>query len=686
MINSDKSNGLIFKDKPRFESYLLIFLLIILVYTPIFGYLGVLPMRIWDESRLAINAIEMIQTGNPFVTYFEGLPDLWNTKPPLMIWLQVISIKIFGLSDIATRLPSAISGLFTLIIIGLASHKITGNLWLPAIACLILITSNGYIHDHGTRSGDYDALLTFFITGYCLSMFFYLESGNKKYYRLFFLFVILAAFTKGIAAMLMIPGIIIYLIFSKKLVALFRLRLTYIGTFTFIILISAYYFLREYHHPGFLTSVLYNEITGRYLGNVENHKQAFDFYLKNLIETRYAYYFPILIAALVTNPFISNNLIRNFSNYISIVALLFFLVISTGSSKLHHYDLPLYPLMALITGIMIYNILILLKSRIIIEPFYRVNIIPIFLLLLFFMNPYRQIFAKTYKPTENIHDLHFYSLGYALKDLIKSPGNTKSVKIIYDEYKAHIDFYKYVLEKKGISVSYTIAGEIKNGDLVIVNDESELAQLPQDLFYKIVKTVKHAKFARILSNESSFNANKFNEVIPTEIKCYQSCSPWELSYYVNSEAGDTVISAFSDFESNFQCDEFLHHIITEQSYSGKHSVYMSPDHNFSASFLCKTANFKEYGMVQIEGFCFSPDSVTNADIVVKILNDGEPVETIFNKFKVNNFDPNSWVAFRQVILLPIQFPEDSEFLLYFYSDANHHILLDDIRITFSKFQ
>jgi len=42
---------------------------------PIFGHLDTLPIRISDESRLAINAYEMLKNKNYLVTHFEGKPD-----------------------------------------------------------------------------------------------------------------------------------------------------------------------------------------------------------------------------------------------------------------------------------------------------------------------------------------------------------------------------------------------------------------------------------------------------------------------------------------------------------------------------------------------------------------------------------------------------------------------------------
>ena len=85
----------------KLSTILKILLVAILIYSPIFGHLSRLPIRIWDESRLAINAYEMYRDGGCLVTTFEGKPDHWNTKPPLLIWLQVLAMKAHGVGELA---------------------------------------------------------------------------------------------------------------------------------------------------------------------------------------------------------------------------------------------------------------------------------------------------------------------------------------------------------------------------------------------------------------------------------------------------------------------------------------------------------------------------------------------------------------------------------------------------------
>ena len=144
--------------------YIAYILLAVLVYFAIFWNLDYMPIRLWDESRLAINALEMYKNGNYIVTYFDGLPDMWNTKPPLMIWLQVLMFKAFGISVLSLRLPSAISALLTTIAILFFSIKYLKSFWFGFVAVFVLISIDGYIELHSIRTGDYDSLLTLFTT------------------------------------------------------------------------------------------------------------------------------------------------------------------------------------------------------------------------------------------------------------------------------------------------------------------------------------------------------------------------------------------------------------------------------------------------------------------------------------------------------------------------------------------
>lgn len=66
-----------------------------------------LPLIDRDEPRFAEASREMIQRGNYVVPYFNDQPRL--DKPPLTYWAQTMSYRIFGQNDFAVRLPSVVA-------------------------------------------------------------------------------------------------------------------------------------------------------------------------------------------------------------------------------------------------------------------------------------------------------------------------------------------------------------------------------------------------------------------------------------------------------------------------------------------------------------------------------------------------------------------------------------------------
>src|SRR5580658_5186755 len=73
-----------------------------------------LPLQIWDESRVADSAIEMVRGGHWLVPTYGGVSDHWGVKPPLLIW-QIAALMWLGLPPLlAVRLPTMLAALATI--------------------------------------------------------------------------------------------------------------------------------------------------------------------------------------------------------------------------------------------------------------------------------------------------------------------------------------------------------------------------------------------------------------------------------------------------------------------------------------------------------------------------------------------------------------------------------------------
>ncbi len=78
-------------------------------------FLGGVHLFDWDEVNFAEIAREMIVT-NDYLRMQVNFQPFWE-KPPLFIWTQVLSMKIFGINEFAARFPNAIVGIITLLVI-----------------------------------------------------------------------------------------------------------------------------------------------------------------------------------------------------------------------------------------------------------------------------------------------------------------------------------------------------------------------------------------------------------------------------------------------------------------------------------------------------------------------------------------------------------------------------------------
>jgi len=75
-------------------------------------FLGSVRLFDWDEINFAEAAREMLITGNYLQVQIDFKP-FWE-KPPLFMWMQVLSMKVFGVNEYAARFPNAICGIITL--------------------------------------------------------------------------------------------------------------------------------------------------------------------------------------------------------------------------------------------------------------------------------------------------------------------------------------------------------------------------------------------------------------------------------------------------------------------------------------------------------------------------------------------------------------------------------------------
>ena len=80
--------------------------LILLTAAVAFAGLGAQPLMGVDEGMYGSASLNMLLSGDYVVPSLGGQP--FYDKPPLCYWAQSLSMKLFGVNELALRLPSAV--------------------------------------------------------------------------------------------------------------------------------------------------------------------------------------------------------------------------------------------------------------------------------------------------------------------------------------------------------------------------------------------------------------------------------------------------------------------------------------------------------------------------------------------------------------------------------------------------
>jgi 4-amino-4-deoxy-L-arabinose transferase-like glycosyltransferase len=334
--------------KPYYYTALLLASVLFAIYLQ-FNTLSYFKIIQWDESRLAVNAAEMSQNGNWLITSFENQPDLYNTKPPLMIWLQTICIHLFGLNETAIRLPSALAGLICILLAGRIIFEKTRQLGLSALAIILLSVSGGFIQLHGSMTGDFDALLTLFVLLAFRAFEAYMTYEKSSDLLYLILWQSLAIMCKSAAGFISLPIWLMLLAVEKKwrLVPKMILAIA-LSLVPFIV----YIFVREAASSGYLAAIWDNDFHGRFSKALEGHTSEWYYYIVNLFTFRYSYWIWLLPIGIIYAFFTTNSSYKRYT----LGFLAYLTLLTIAKTRIHWYDMPLLPLLTLIIVFFLYEI------------------------------------------------------------------------------------------------------------------------------------------------------------------------------------------------------------------------------------------------------------------------------------------------------------------------------------------
>jgi 4-amino-4-deoxy-L-arabinose transferase-like glycosyltransferase len=465
--------------------------LLICIYFVIFLKLDAFHMRWWDESMFAVNTFEMLHNGKYFSLYYDTMPDLYNTKPPLTCWLQIFFVKIVGYNELGLRLHSAIASALSVLML---FHFISKNynLYCAWISALILLSSYGYIHFHTSRTGDSDAILSFFLLGTNISFLNFLLNGKKSTVLFVFIWLTLAFAAKMHAALLFLPAYLILLLWQKKLKAFIVNYNFLVGFILFCFSVFMLFYLRELDTPGYLQQIIFKD-AGRLFTVVENHREPFYYYIEQLFFTRFSQWFVLLIIGIIVIFMMPMTKEREILKCFLVLSCAYIFIISFSITKLDWYDMPLYPLLAVLSA---YPLFILLNQIAIFQATKYASKMAL-LIIIVFMYPYYQMFDKAQgntipngeKALEGNERYLFVRLG--------EQKQLHGIKVFYTEWKGALLYYKYKLSIANKEITLTHHGNFDLNDMVLVCNDSLKQQMHLKYAYDTLDTYQNAQLLKI---------------------------------------------------------------------------------------------------------------------------------------------------------------------------------------------
>ena len=163
--------------------------------------LGRLHLFDWDEINFAEGAREMLVTGDYRSVQIGFQP--FAEKPPLFMWVQALSMRIFGVGEFAARLPNAMVGIITLVGIYIVGRQLFDRrfaLWW-ALAFGGSLLPNLYF-----RSGIIDPLFNLLIFTGIVALFAFQRRRQLVLLVVAGISIGLAVLTKGPVGLLL-PGL-----------------------------------------------------------------------------------------------------------------------------------------------------------------------------------------------------------------------------------------------------------------------------------------------------------------------------------------------------------------------------------------------------------------------------------------------------------------------------------------------
>ena len=323
----------------------------------------------FEETTRAIVAFEMHQSGNYFQPTILG--ENYYNKPPLFNWLIIISSYFFGWDTITARAVSLFFTLANTLLVMLFAYKLLKNVEISLLGGLIFITFGDVLYWYGWLA-EIDITLTFFVFLLFIAIYEYYKTEKE-------IFAVLSGFISGLIFMLKgFPAFAFYglsliaLSFSKRKPFLI-LRKEFIFSHV-VFLIVAFWWLPLSENPYAYLKRLWEESFSRVESSSDFERLLIHLITYPILHIKQL--FPaslFLIFVLFIRRFrISLNSDLKFLLFLIGFNYAPYLLSATSQGR---YVLPLFPIVAILTGYIFHNYLSENKKKLLLASFIAVIVL-----------------------------------------------------------------------------------------------------------------------------------------------------------------------------------------------------------------------------------------------------------------------------------------------------------------------
>lgn len=300
-----------------------------------------------DEGRYAMLSLGMLQSGDWVTPRLNGI--LYFEKPALQYWAGALSFKLFGINEFAARFWPGLTGLLSVLAVGLTARRLWGNGQFAALVmgASLWVGANSHFL-------NLDTSLNFFLTvALCAFVLAQQEDARPAEIRrrMWLAWAAMAAATlsKGLIGLLIPAGTLFcYSLFCWEWRAWRRMHWLS-GSVIFLALSAPWFWLVSQQNPEFARFFFIHEHFDRFLTNTHGREAPFWIFVPILL-VGFLPWTSHLPRLLVTSLRRSAGEGFQTERFLMIWALFVFAFFSKSHSKLPSYILPMFPALALLLG------------------------------------------------------------------------------------------------------------------------------------------------------------------------------------------------------------------------------------------------------------------------------------------------------------------------------------------------